>query len=602
MTIRDLAAALRNQPPAEHEYDWAPIHMPGTIQSYGVLLVVNPQTRRVQFISNNVTDILGLTPSEILDKSYLNISDNEKERNFIKDRVGPETVLFPNPLRMTVRGREYDAIFHAHAGAHIIELEPVHTNTTSYDAMSLKATAELYDPPSVEDLYQRSVKIIRDVSGFDRVMLYRFDSRYNGQVIAECGRPDIGSFLGLFFPSSDIGARARALYLENFTRYIPDIAGAEVSLTGLYPGGGHADTGHPVDMSHTNLRSVVPCHVTYLRNIGVNASMSFSINVDDRLWGLFACHNYVPKLVSYDQRVVCEQTAMMFIYRLASMGSAAARLEQRQRGMVQLSTSIKIGAALRHRLGMIGRDWSGTPEEKTAESLIARAVEAVEAETSLLLPVDPSSMPAAAPPTAQQKLLLDLVEADSAAIVHHGYVTRIGDAPPAMAIYAIVSMFGRELPDLRTASPHVYATDGLTNVLPAAGDIKDRAAGFMAAALSLASPSYLIWFRREQIVHATWAGNPTADAMSAGSQGLNPRASFDAWKQDIRDLSRPWVIEDVQIAHELACVLRNLENAAATSDTVFTAQHPSAFSMGDSPVLQHLPSTPDRRVIRIGQR
>ncbi len=391
------------------------------------------------------------------------------------------------------------------------------------------------------------------------------------------------------------------MYLENFTRYIPDIAGTPVGLSGVFPGGGHADSGHPVDMSHTNLRSVVPCHVTYLRNIGVKASMSFSINVDGRLWGLFACHHYTPKTVSYEQRVVCEQAAMMFIFRLASMGSAAARYARREAGLARLVSSITVGAALRRRLAELGQDWSDPSESAAATSLIARAVAAIENETGLLAPLDPDAVAPSGALTAEQSLLLNLVEADSAAIIRHGRVTRIGDAPSAMAVFAIASMFGRELPDLRHDVPHVYATDGLSSVVAAAADIKDHAAGIMAASLSADAPSYLMWFRREQIVHATWAGNPAADAMSEGAEGLNPRASFEAWKQDIRNMSRPWVIEDVQVADELAAVLRDLE-ASTSSKPAVSPPRPGPSAPRNNPPLPNPTAGSERKVIRIGQR
>jgi light-regulated signal transduction histidine kinase (bacteriophytochrome) len=618
--MRDLRAAIRNEPAAEHEYDWAPMHMPGSVQSYGVLLVADPQTRRVLFVSENAADMFGIQPADILDKSYLQLTELDRERKFLSNRIAADTILFPNPVRLTIRGKEYDAVFHSHAGTHQIEIEPALDGAEDYDKMSLRATAEMYDPPSVDELYQRAVRTIREVSGFDRVMLYRFDPRYNGQVIAEASREGIGSFLGLFFPSSDIGARARNLYLTNFTRYIPDIGAPAHTLASVFPGNGTADSAHPVDMSHANLRSVVPCHITYLQNIGIKASMSFSINVDGRLWGLFACHHYAPRNVSYDQRVVCEQTAMMFIYRLASMSSTAARLAQRQKGVHTLSRSLQVGTALTRRLAGLEAEWRGTDAAPIAQQMVANAVQAVAQETGFLLSSDAAELPPGGGPlTASQKLLLDLVEADSAAIVRHGRVCRIGDAPPEMSVYAIASMFGRELPDLRSGDLHIYATDCLTKLVPVTEAVKDRAAGILAVALSLTTPAYLIWFRREQIEHATWAGNPSADAMSAGAEGNNPRASFDAWKQDIRNLSRSWVLEDVQIADELASVLRGMESGDMSSSAwpVAAPVRPTGPSFAP-PSLAPVPSSyaystpsssgadhqglPPRRVIRIGQR
>jgi light-regulated signal transduction histidine kinase (bacteriophytochrome) len=628
--MRDLRGAIRNQPAAEHDYDWAPIHMPGAVQSYGVLLVADPKTRRVLFVSDNARDMFGIAPADIIDNSYLQLAEHERERKNIAAKVAPDTILFPNPMRMTIRGRSYDAVFHAHAGVHNIELEPAQEGGDDYDEMSARATAELYNPPSIEELYQRAVRTVREVSGFDRVMLYRFDARYNGQVIAESTRDGIGSFLGLFFPSSDIGARSRELYLTNFTRYIPDIGAKVHGLTSVFPGGGHADSGHPVDMSHTNLRAVWPCHITYLQNIGIQASMSFSINIDGKLWGLFACHHYEPRNVSYDQRVVCEQAAMMFIFRLSVMSSGAARLADRRAGLSTLSRGLSVSAALTRRLEALDTEWRGSPEESTARTMLAKAVRAVQAESTFLLSDEAPAGPATGPSgglsgdltlSPAQKTLLALVEADSAAIVRHGRVIRIGDAPTEMSIYAISSMFGRELPDIRAAEPHVFATDCLTAVVPATESIKDRAAGILAVSLSQDTPAYLIWFRREQIVHATWAGNPAADALAAGTESQNPRASFEAWKQDIRNLSRSWVLEDVQIADELAAVLRGLD---ASTDPLPRAWFPATASRPASMIsplsgpggsgagsqyapplagqLASAPIVPPRRVIRIGQR
>jgi len=614
--MRDLHAAIRNQPPAEHPYDWDPLHMPGAVQAYGALLVADPQTRQVQFASANTAEILGIPASEIIDKSYLALCDSERERRAMKDAISPDTILFPNPLRLTVKGRTYDAVFHAHAGTHFIEIEPVDTNGNAYGEMSDRAVVEMYDPPSVEDLYQRAVRVVRDVTGFDRVMLYRFDARYNGQVLAEASREGIGSFLGLFFPSSDIGARVRELYLKNFTRYIPDINAPSHPLIGPNGPGGGAGSANPVDMSNANLRSVKDCHIDYLKNMGVKASMSFSINVDNRLWGLFACHHYEPRLVSYDQRVVCEQTAMMFIYRLNIMNSVAARLAARSRSVQQIGRTLSVAAALTRRITALASTVGGLEEQAAARSMLIGALAAIHAETSWLLAPDGPSKSGSEPISAPQRMLLDLMEADSAAIVRHGHVYRIGDAPAEMAVFAIASMFGRELPSLGRGNMPIFATDNLSMFAPVAAEIKDCAAGMLAASLTDDVPAYLIWFRREQIVHATWAGNPEDEAMSAGATGANPRASFAAWKADIRNLSRPWLLEDVEVAYELVGMIRAADGGAPLPEMQVVPQTQAAMWQSPRPaaplpqtlVPQPLGSQPlspqpvaSRRVIRVGQ-
>lgn len=612
--MRDLRAAIRNQPPAEHQYDWDPLHTPGTIQPYGVLLVADAQNRQVLFASENTADIFGIPAADIIDRSYLALCDNERDRRVLKESIAADTILFPNPVRITIKGKPFDAVFHAHNGEHLIEIEAADQDAASYSDMADRAVQELFDPGSVEELYRRAVNVVREATGFDRVMLYRFDARYNGQVLAESSREGIGSFLGLFFPSSDIGARARELYLKNFTRYIPDIGASPVPLVGVHPGGGMAGTAHPVDMTYANLRSVVPCHITYLTNIGVRASMSFSINVDNRLWGLFACHHYKPKQVTYDQRVVCEQAAMMFIFKLNSLTSVSARLEQRARGVQQIGRSLAVGAALARRIGSLETAWGDAADQAAAKPMLDSALAAIHAETSWLLATDGSEPGSATELTPQQQLLLDLVEADSAAVVRHGHIYRIGDAPPDMAIYAIASMFGRELPDLGHGNLPVFATDNLSAIAPVTEEIKDRAAGVMAVSLADDVAAYLLWFRREQIVHATWAGNPAAEAITGGAGDFNPRASFNAWKQDIRNLSRPWVIEDVEIAYDLANLIRASAGAApreAPLPRPVLAKWPTPPLAPPNPVQaqaappQRAPaaqqSPVQRRVIRVGQ-
>jgi light-regulated signal transduction histidine kinase (bacteriophytochrome) len=564
----------------------------------------------VQFVSENAAEMLGIAAADIIDRSYLALTDAERERRVMKDAIVPDTILFANPFRMTIKGRAFDAVVHSINDTHMIELELVDPAAAAYADMASRAVEDLHDPGSVDELYQRAVRQVREATGFDRVMLYRFDPRYNGQVLAESSREGIGSFLGLFFPSSDIGARVRQLYLRNFTRYIPDIGGTSFAMVGGHPSGAASR----IDMSDVNLRSVATCHIDYLANMGVQASMSFSINVDDRLWGLFACHHYAPRLVSYDQRVVCEQTAMMFIYKLSQLNSVAARLAQRAVGVQQISRSLQVGAALARRITALEGAWAEPDDQLAARPMLLRALAALHAETSWLIAPDLCADGEDAAPsgeaallTSGQRLLLDLVEADSAAIVRHGQVRRIGDAPSVMAIYAIASMFGRELPDLQHGNLPVFATDNLTGMAPVAAAIKDRAAGVLAVSLSDDTPAYLMWFRREQIVHAAWAGNPVDEARAAGATTANPRASFAAWKADIRDLSRAWVLEDVEIADALMSAIRRADGTALASvapPPVATAQWPAARL---APVPARPPAPPPapvgqaRRVIRVGQ-
>ncbi len=224
-----------------------------------------------------------------------------------------------------------------------------------------------------------------------------------------------------------------------------------------------------------------------------------------------------------------------------------------------------------------------------------RALAAVQEEVCWLIPPDAET---AAPPaggqlTPAQTLLLDLVAADSAAVVRGGQVYRIGDAPGELTIYAIAAMFGRDLPDIRATSPHAFATDSLAASVPAAVEVKDRAAGVLAVPLALDRPDYLLFFRGEQVVLATWAGNPADTRTEA--DGTNPRASFAAWKRDIRNLSRSWEIEDVQVAHELAQAVREIETVPPRAAAPVASPRPPMRTPGEpAPVTAFT-----RRIVRI---
>lgn len=594
--MQDLAAALRNQPPARHDYDWDPIHMTGAVQSYGALIVADPASRRIEVASENLAPLFGVAAAEVLDRAWPQLFERDGERR-AAEAIGPETILFPNPLRVTIGGRAADAVFHSHGGKLFIELEPVGEDAGDYDALATSATEQLFDPGSVELLCQRAVEVVRRTTGFDRVMLYRFDPRFNGQVIAESKRDGVDSFLGMFFPSADIPARMRELYLTNFTRYIPDMGGAAHRLVGLADAQGRAPQ---VDMTYANLRSVMPCHIGYLQNMGVQASMSFSINVDGKLWGLFACHHHAPKPVSYERRVVCEQSAMMFIYKLVTLTSSAARLQRRRDGLARLRAGLAVGGSLARRIAAVRADYGSGAEGEAAAAMVNRALAAVHDEVCWLVAPE-TGAPAAggAEPTATQKLLLDLVEADSAAVVRAGQVHRIGDAPGELSVYAIAAMLGRELPCVRTTAPHAFATDSLTAFVPAAEAVKDKAAGVLVVPLAFDRPDYLMFFRREQIVQATWAGNPSDLRAEPTPDGRNPRASFAAWKRDITNLSRAWEIEDVQVADELAQAVRALDGAAAPGPMPRAVPRPIAAPLPPRGEPAMASGGPTRRIIRI---
>jgi light-regulated signal transduction histidine kinase (bacteriophytochrome) len=188
------------------------------------------------------------------------------------------------------------------------------------------ALRELFPSYSLQSLCDEAARIYREITGYDRVMIYRFDEDGHGELFSEQRRHDLEAFLGNHYPASDIPQIARRLYERNRVRVLVDIGYTPVPIDPLVS----PATGRELDMSLCVLRSTSPIHVQYLRNMGVAATLVASIMVGGRLWGLVSCHHYVPRAASFAVRAVCELLA-------EALGTRIAALESFFRGQAEIS-------------------------------------------------------------------------------------------------------------------------------------------------------------------------------------------------------------------------------------------------------------------------
>jgi light-regulated signal transduction histidine kinase (bacteriophytochrome) len=301
--------------------DSEPIHIPGSIQPHGVLIVLRRQDLTICQVSGNTADMLGLAPARLLEQPIEALLPEKEHVNYRQSLLNEVTESKPLYL-FSVRTREIDDVFDAIAhriGSHILlELEPspAARDLSAPDLYRLlqSSVAKLQQAGSVARLCHVCAEQVRRVSGFDRVMVYRFDEEWNGEVVAEDKREDLEPFLGLHYPASDIPRQARELYTKNWLRFIAD---RDYVPSPIHPQN-NPDTGEPLDMSFSVLRSVSPIHIQYLKNMGVGASMSVSLMKDSKLWGLIACHHYSPRQVPYDVRTACELLGQMMSPHLSS--------------------------------------------------------------------------------------------------------------------------------------------------------------------------------------------------------------------------------------------------------------------------------------------
>src|ERR687890_279644 len=304
-----------------------PIAVPGAIQPHGALLAVTEPDLAVVVASANAADVLGTTPASLAD--VLGSADLDRLRAGL---AGDPSEI--DPLRVTVAGAEVDLVVHRADGLLLTEWEPLAGAEQAGAVWHARLALVLQRLSASRTLDALTASLARDVralTGFDRVMVYRFDPEWNGEVVAEDRRADLEPFLGLRYPASDIPAQARALYATNWQRLIPDATYRRVPLEPA----ANPVTGRPLDLSGAMLRSVSPVHLEYLANMGVVASMSVSLIDSGRLWGLIPCHHYAgAHRPSYTDRAAAEflgRTASLLLHTQGAEGRSERVVEVAQR-------------------------------------------------------------------------------------------------------------------------------------------------------------------------------------------------------------------------------------------------------------------------------
>ncbi|SEP20590.1 SpoIIE family protein phosphatase [Trujillonella endophytica] len=490
-----------------------PIAVPGAIQPHGALLAVTEPDLAVVVASANAGALFGAEPAGRTLADLLGPAELDRLRTGL---AGDLAEL--NPLRLDLPGGAVDLVAHRADGLLITEWEPLAGAAEAGPAWHRRLPAVLQRLSGAGGLAALTgvlARDVRDLTGFDRVMVYRFDRDWNGEVVAEDRRADLEPFLGLWFPAADIPAQARALYATQWLRLIPDAGYARVPLEpAIVPG-----TGRSLDLSDAGLRSVSPVHLEYLANMGVVASMSVSLIDRGRLWGLIACHHYAgPRRPSAADRVAAE-----FLGRTASL---------------LLHTAVDAGET---------HDVVGVAQRS------ADLVAAVGRAGRTPLPALTDGGDAGRP------TVLDLLPAGGAAVRLDGRLRLLGATPPAERVGPLVEGL------LAAGTP---VTDALPRALPGAADLAGTAAGVLA--VGLGAGDFLAWFRPETPREVTWGGNPHEKEIAPGGR-LSPRRSFEAWTEVVRGTARPWRAHEVAAARALGEQVAVVGRARAEQDNRMAA-------------------------------
>jgi light-regulated signal transduction histidine kinase (bacteriophytochrome) len=467
--------------------DREPIHIPGAIQPHGLLLVAEASGDHP--VVAGAGDIEGRLTPDWLGRPLAELLGQDIARLLHTLPSGPNASA---PLPIEGIDERFTATLHR-AGAHLmLELEPVLAEPMSASTTLawLDAIATGFERASdKQTLYDRAAVAFRTLTGFDRVMIYRFLDDDAGCVVAEDRDPALATFLNHHFPASDIPKQARALYIRNRTRTIPTVDYAPAPLR---PAGFAG-----CDLSDVALRHVSPIHLQYLRNMGVEASASISIVKDGLLWGLVACHHNTPRLLSPDVR------------------STAATLAS---GLARQIRAKEEAAAYRERLALRAAEDSVVPRLNSEEPL-RQAIIAVKDELRAML------------------------HADGFAMVAGQQVETVGHCPGPDTLRDIARW-------VRERGGEPVATRALSALFPGALDHQVHASGLLAVPL-FEEDATLLWLRAERIETIEWAGNPHKSVQLNPNETLTPRASFASYSETVRGHSRGWTLEEIEASHRL---------------------------------------------------
>lgn len=464
------------------------LHLSGAVQGFGALLRVAHASDRVTHASANLEALTGLTPAEVLDRPFEELGwPLDKALSCLPDRPGANSLLLH---AMQGPGGWLDAHLSSDGSGTLVELEPSATEMDPLAKMNVHQW--LVDlmavSSSAEELNRRIVKGIRAITGFDRVMLYRFAEDWSGEVIAEATTPELGSYQGLRFPASDIPAIARNIYLLNPVRIIPDVSATPVPITSL---------DHTVpDLTWSALRSVSPVHLQYLTNMGVEASLSIPVKITGKLWGLLACHNRLPRYIHASDRQHC-----IDMVRTYALSLTAYNANQRLRFI------------------------------DSADDRVERVLEILTKEPDLWQGVD-----------IHNRLVSGLVAADGVVLAMGERRVYFGETPET----PLLDKLDRHFLGIKEL---ILSTDHLATLLP--GEDLGRISGMLAIKANVHQSRVirLYWFRQELPRQVKWAGNPNKPMLEDEAAGiLTPRRSFERWVELKRGHSAPWSTDQTIVA------------------------------------------------------
>ena len=501
-----------------------PIRIPGSIQRHGFMLLLDRRAEHVVAASENAEEFLALPLKLILGASVDTILEREvlaALRAGIRSGETGSLLTFLGSFKM--RDELHSVVTHRVGDLRVLEFERL-DHLVSPELMNSVITnfvATLSKLNGETELLQAITRQVKDLTGFDRVLLYRFDQAGHGTVLTEENNGTLPSYLDLRFPASDIPQQARELYVLNTVRIIPDATYVPSPLRATTQ-----PTVEGLDLSMSLLRSVSPIHLEYMRNMGTLSSMSISIVCDGKLWGLISGHHAKPHSVPYLVRSACDLLTRIVSSQLMAFRTAS-KLEK-----------------MMHFHGVHRRMLTHMAAENDYVAAIA----------------------------SQMSYLAQVTDGEGAALIIDGHCEMHGQTPAEQAIHRLAAWMDAQ-PELM-----LFESRHLKREIEWADEISDVASGLLAIRISDVRQSYLMWFRPEVVRTVNWAGEPPVrsdgQSNSNRAKSLHPRESFRIWKEMVRGQSAPWTEMEIESAREfrnalVTISLKRAEEAVELSEARF---------------------------------
>ena len=478
--------------------DREPIHIIEQAQQHGVILIIDYKNNKILQASNNCSNLLNLAVEQIVGKPLENVFPKAISET-IFNKIENQESLYPHEL--SFKNQKFLAIPHLTENQElIIDIEPFGEtiNPILFQEELTKILKEIKDTDPVKVMCHQAVSLIKDLYDYDRVMMYRFDEEWNGEVIAEIKEEKLESWLGLHYPATDIPKPARQIFLKQGVRMISDVNYQPAQLL--------PELNKKINLSKSELRGVSPIHIEYLKNMNVGASLTAAIILNGELWGLIACHHYQPKFINYHQRQSCKFLVQVFSNKLA--------LKETNTFLEKMNSSEEIRKKLLIQMNSIDNN------------------------TEALSKFTPK--------------FTDLISCSGGAIYNENQITLIGKTPSEKQVKKIISKV------IKKQSESIFQTKQLNRFYEKATNFTETASGVLSIRIG-DEHNYVLWFRPQESATVDWGGNPEKKGyIKDGIQFLHPRKSFKRWTEKLSGIAKPWKTYDIEAAANLQDTIINV--------------------------------------------